>query len=241
MLNELNRKKDLVKNGVGSQRELEEAANALQIAEKEYENRYAALKIYQVEPENTVLGEPLIIRSPLSGEIITNQIVTGQYITGDAEPIATIADLSKVWITAQVKEKDIRFIHEGEEMHIQVAALPGQTLKGKVFHIDQAVDETTRSIKVLSICENKDKRLKIGMYATVNFFSRPTKYIIIPEKALLQDEDKSYVYVQISPGTVIKTAVEVETTKDGKAVLSAGLNAGDKIIGEGGYYLGIGN
>lgn len=68
----LGRKKDLLQHGVGSQKELEEAISALQIAEKEYENAYSALQVYQVAPERMTLGQPLIVRSPIAGQVIAD-------------------------------------------------------------------------------------------------------------------------------------------------------------------------
>lgn len=234
---ELKRKEDLIDNGVGSQKELEEALSALQIAEKEYENARAALLVYQVNPENMILGQSLIVRSPISGHVIENNIVTGQYIKDDSEPIATIADLSQVWVAAQVKEKDIRFIHEGDDIEIHMSAYPGKTIKGKVFHIEEAVDESTRSIKVLSICDNKENLLKIGIYTTMHFFDKSSDFVHIPEKALLQGEKASYVYVESAPNTYVRTPVEVESSRNGKAVIAKGLKTDCRIIAEGGYYL----
>ena len=124
---DLKRKEDLIKNGVSSQKELEEAQNALLIADKEFENASAALEVYQIEhPENMILGQPLVVRSPILGEIIENNIVTGQYLKDDTEPVAIVANLSEVWIAAQVKEKDIRFINAGSSLDIEVSALPGR-------------------------------------------------------------------------------------------------------------------
>lgn len=234
---DLSRKQDLLKNGVGSQKEVEEAQNILLIAEKEYENTVAALNVYQTNPEKMVLGQALIVRAPISGNILDNSIVTGQYITSESDPVAIVADLSKVWIVAQVKEKDIRFIHEGNEMDIHISALPGKSVKGIVYHVDESVDEETRSIKVLSVCDNKDELLKLGMYTTVHFLDRQEDCITIPEKALLQNEKESFVFVQKSANTFVRTPVESEGGKDGKAIVTKGLNADDKIISEGGYYL----
>lgn len=232
------RKEDLVKNGVSSQKELEEAENALQIADKEYENAVAALKVYQVDnPEEMTLGQPLIVRAPVTGHVIENNIVTGQYLKDDSEAIAVVADLSQVWVTAQVKEKDIRFIEEGNELDIEISALPGKRIKGTVFHVEEAVDEATRSIRVLAVCDNNEKLLKLGMYATVHFLSAPADMIHISDKALLQGEKDSYVYVQSSPDTYVRKPVEIETTQNGQAVISKGLAMGDKIVYEGGYYL----
>ncbi|WP_455669245.1 efflux RND transporter periplasmic adaptor subunit [Phocaeicola sp.] len=232
------RKQDLIANGVSSQKELEEAENALLIADKEYENALAALHVYQVnDPENMILGQPLIVRAPITGEIIKNNIVTGQYIKDDSEPIAVVADLSKVWITAQVKEKDIRFIKEGNQLDIEISAFPGKRIQGTVFHVEEAVDESTRSICVLSVCDNREEKLKLGMYTTMHFLSEPMDMVHIPEKALLQGEKDSYVYVKISPKIYVRRPVEVEVLKNGQAVITGGLEAGDKVISEGGYYL----
>lgn len=234
---DMRRKNDLVKNGVASQKEVEEAENALRIAEKEYENAYAAIKIFQTNPEAMILGQPLVVRSPISGDVIDNNVVTGLYINTDAEPVATVANLSKVWVVAQVKEKDIRFIHEDDEMDIHVLALPDHTIKGKVFHVDEAIDEDTRSIKILSECDNKDGLLLMGMYATVHFKDKATNHLFIPEKALLQDDKNTYVFVQIAPNQYRKTAVEAEVLKDGRAIVLKGLSRGQLVISQGGYYL----
>lgn len=202
---EMKRKEDLLHHGVGSQRELEEAANALSIAEHEYENAREAIRVFQTDPDDMKLGQPLVIRSPIAGEIIENDVITGQYITSEGDPVAVVADLSKVWITAQVKEKDIRFIHEEDEMDIHISALPGKSIKGKVFHIEDMVDEETRSIRVLSICDNRDQLLKLGMYATVHFIDEEENILVIPDKALLQDEYDSYVFVQLEENKFIKS------------------------------------
>lgn len=234
---DLQRKEGLIKNGVGSQKELEEAQNVLSIAEKEYENSVAALKTYQTDPHNMVLGQALIIRSPIAGDVIKNSIVTGQYINSESEPIAVVADLSKVWIVAQVKEKDIRFIHEGDNMDIHISAFPGKSIKGVVYHVDEAVDEETRSIKVLSVCDNKGQLLKLGMYITVHFLDKPADCITVSERALLQSDKNSYVFVQKAENTFVRTPVETEEAKNGRIVITDGLNRGDKVISEGGYYL----
>lgn len=237
-LTDLKRKQDLVKNGVSSQKELDEAMNALKVAEKEYENATAAIKIYQVNPQNMILGQPLIIRSPINGKVIADNIVTGQYIKEDTDPVAIVADLSKVWVVGQVKEKDIQFIHEGDDIEIHLASGTNKKdVKGKVFRIDEAVDEDTRSIKVFALCNNSDNYFKLGMYTTIRFFDKPFNAILIPEKALLQDTNHSYVYLKIAPNTYIKRDVTVDGSKDGKAVISEGLTKGDIIISEGGYYL----
>lgn len=237
-LKDLKRKEDLAKNGVCSQKELEEAENGLLIAEKDFENAREALYVYQVaNPENMKLGEPLVVRAPISGLLIDNNIVPGQYLKDDSEPIAVVADLSKVWVSAQVKEKDIRFINEGSRLNIEIAAYPGVKIEGTVYHIEEELDEDTRSIRVLSECENKDEMLKLGMYTTVHFTADTVAMPAVPETALLQGAEDVFVFVQTAPDTYVKRSVTVESTSGKKAYISEGLKPGEKIISEGGYYL----
>ena len=84
-------------------------------------------------------------------------------------------------------------------MDIENFSLPGTVIKGNVYHVEEAVDEETRSIQVLSVCDNSGGHLKLGMYTTMHFLSAPVEQIQIPEKALLQGEKDSYVFVQIAP------------------------------------------
>ena len=237
---DMKRKKELSLRGVSSQKELEEAANALLIAEKDFENARAALEVYQVKDfKDMRLGQPLIVRAPLSGHVIEDEIVNGQYVKDDSDPIAVIADLSKVWISAQVKEKDVRYITEGSDLVAEVSAYPGMRISGKVYHVEESLEDETRSIRVLSECENNDEKLKLGMYTTVHFNGEPVEMPEVPETALLQGQDYSYVFVQVAPGTFVRRKVGVEVTKNKKAVISSGLNAGEKIIARGGYYIKI--
>lgn len=85
----------------------------------------AALKVFQLEPDDLVLGQPLIVRSPIAGEIVTDRIVIGQYIKEDAEPVAVIANLSKVWVAAHVKEKDMRMIQSLDSVEVRLLAMFG--------------------------------------------------------------------------------------------------------------------
>lgn len=122
-------------------------------------------------------------------------------------------------------------------MRMHISAFPDQIIKGKLFRIEESVDEATRSISVLSICDNPDGMLKIGMFTTVHFIDQLVDYIHLPEKAILQGEKSSYVYVALAPNIYVRTPVEVEHTKEGVAVISKGLTPGSQIISEGGYYL----
>lgn len=219
------------------QRDLEQAETDFETKKSALANASAALKIFNIDPSKTVLGQPLTVTSPIAGEIVDNNIVIGQYLKEDAAPIAIVADLSKVWIVGQVKEKDIRFIHELDDVQIKIAAFPDRIIKGKVYHVNEMVDEDTRSVQVLIECENKERDLKPGMYVTVRFIDTPEPAILIPTKAVLQLNDNQFVFVQVGKDKYQRRKIETEGTSNGKVVVKSGLKSGEIIVSEGGIFL----
>jgi cobalt-zinc-cadmium efflux system membrane fusion protein len=231
------RQKDLLDNGVGIQKDLEAAKTTFEITKSEYEKGQASIRIFGIDPETMVFGEPLIVRSPIKAEIISNKIVVGKYLTDNSDPILTIAELSTVWITATVKEKDIRFISEGDISEAEVTAYPGEIFRGTVYHINDMVDEDTRSIDVLIECNNKDKKLKPGMYATIKFTEKPVQAVFVPITSLLQFNDKNFVFKEVGHYRFLKQLVETAETVNGKTLITSGLNGHENVIVEGGFYL----
>jgi cobalt-zinc-cadmium efflux system membrane fusion protein len=233
----LTRQKDLIENGVGTQKGLEEAQNKLDLATQEYKNTAQAIKIFNVDPERMTMGQNLVVRSPLSGNIVENKLIVGQFLKEDGEYVAIVAELSKVWIVAQVKEKDIRHIHKNDEVEIQISAYPDLNLKGKVFHIQELINAETHAIEVLIESENPQLILKQGMFVTAKFKSKEVNKIMLPEEAVLQDENTAFVYVKSAENSYMKRKIKVNTSISGKIVVESGLNADELVVSEGGYYL----
>ena len=249
-LKSLKREKDLLQNKVGVQKELEEKLKELgkldkleeaevnyELKTKDYENAVAALKVFQIEPEDLVLGQPLIVRSPIAGEIVTDRIVIGQYIKEDAEPVAVIANLNKVWVAAHVKEKDMGMIQSLDSVEIRLVAMPDLPLPGKIYHVSEMLDEETRSVEVLIECDNSAHLMKPAMYGTVKLCDRSADVIRIPTSAILQEEEGAYVLVSLGNNAYRKQKVTTSVTEDGKTVILTGLNSGDTIVTTGAFYL----
>lgn len=233
----LKRQNDLVAHGVGIQKELEEAQMAFEVEKKEYENALIGIKIFKANPEKLSLGQALTVYAPIKGEVIENKVVLGQFIKDDAASVAAVANLSKVWIVGQVKEKDIRYIHEKDGCEVEIAALPGTKIKAKVYRIDRTVDEETRSIQVFIECNNDSMALKPGMYVNVNFMDAPASVITVPTKALLQMNESSFVFVIGADGRYSKRKVETAGSTGDRVVIKSGLKKDEKIVSEGGFYL----
>ncbi|MDR2271153.1 MAG: efflux RND transporter periplasmic adaptor subunit [Sphingobacterium sp.] len=235
--NVLKRQKDLFSHGVGIQKELEEAETNFAISETTLNNASAALKIYDNNPTQIVLGQPLIVRSSIQGEILNSSIILGQYNKEDAPALLRIAELSKVWVSAYIKEKDLSAIAQIRSVEVHIDNHPTKKLQGKVVHINQFVDEANRNIEVLVECDNKDRLLKPGMYVNTQFEQAATPSIFVPAKAILQFNDKSFVWVQLAPYTFIKRFVRTGVTENEQVQIIEGLSKDEHIISEGAFYL----
>lgn len=236
-LKNLKREKDLYNNKVGAQKEVEEAEVNYELKKKDYENALAALKVFQTNPEELVLGQPLIVRSPISGEVVTDRIVIGQYMKEDAEPIAIIADLNKVWVAANVKEKDMPLVRSLEKVEVSLVSMPDKMLPGTIYHISEMLNEDTRAVEVLIECDNTDRAMKPGMYGTVKLTDTATDVVLIPTSTILQQEDHAYVLVSVDKGRYVKREIVTSATDGDYSVIRAGLTPGEEVMTEGAFYL----
>jgi len=231
------RKKDLLDAGVDSRKEYEEAKLQLDLYDKQLEKAIAVLKIFNINPADADIEQPLIVRSPIRGEIVMDNITVGQYLKSDSDPIVTIADLDKVWIVARVKEKDLGTIALQDKAEIFTESKAGKAASGSVDYIGNMMNEQTRSVEVYIECENADHFLKSGMFVTVRFYHTLPDVIVIPESSVLQNYDRSFLFVKEGPDFYVKREVTITSLPDKKIIVNSGLENGDTIVTEGAIYL----
>jgi membrane fusion protein, heavy metal efflux system len=233
----LRRQKDLFANGVGIEKEVEEADAVYDLASRDFENSVASLKVFRVKPEELVLGQPLIVRSPIDGEIVRNNIVLGQYLREDAEPVVIVAELSKVWVVGQIKEKDIKSIKGSDEVEIRLTGIPEIPIRGSIYYISELLDEETRSVQVFIECDNENRLMKPGMYVSAEFSTHNNLAVIIPTSAVYQAEGNGFVFVQVAPAVFVRRPIEYSESREGTVLVHSGLNPGDRIVTDGGILL----
>ena len=233
----LDRQLDLFEHGVTAKRDVEEAQTHYDMQKQEYDNMASNLRLYGINQDNFALGQDLIVRSPIAGEVIVNDIVQGHYLREDDEPRAKIAQLNKVWVVGEVKEKDLSFISELEEAKITLSSYDDVEITGQIFHVDEIVDESIRSVRVLIECDNSEGMLKPGMYVTVQFIDHEKVSLLVPLTSVLQYDDKSFVFVEVEKGQFMRRYIETGTSIDDKIIVTKGLEAGETIITEGAFYL----
>lgn len=232
-----NRQKELTANGVGAQRDLEQAQSEAHIAAQELEQARAILQIFHIDVDALQSGHPLKVVSPISGEVVKSNITIGSYAKEDSEPLAVVADLSKVWVAALVKEKYFGAIEHGDRVEVFTDAHPDKIVWGAIHHIGQILDEETRSLEVIVECNNTEGELKLGMFCEVHFLSSPTKAVLLPSTAVMQEEEHDFIFVETAKGKFIRRKVETESVGTNEVRIINGLKEGENVVVKGGIFL----
>jgi cobalt-zinc-cadmium efflux system membrane fusion protein len=176
------------------------------------------------------------LNSPISGIVIERNATIGATVGPDAN-LFKIINISRVWIDANVFEKDLERVRNGQEVKLTVPAFPGTTFSGRVIFIATSLDPETRTVKVRTEVQNADGRLKPDMFANVQIITDMNRSAIsIPQSAILDDSGKSVVFVA-EEGGYKKRQVTAGIKGTDRVEILNGLNAGDKVVVKGSYLL----
>jgi cobalt-zinc-cadmium efflux system membrane fusion protein len=224
----LGRQRDLQQHGIGAQKELEQAETDEEVATGELERAQVRLKLLGSDAGQ--LGKPLVVRSPIDGRVVESAVAPGEFHNDQNAVLMTVADLTTVWVTASVQEKDIRRVHPAEDATAAFAAYPGETFPGRVLFVGDLLDPDTRTIKVRIAFSNTDARLKPGMFATVTFTATALPEVVVDTDALVLIGDKTYVFVETGPWMFQRRVVETGQTQGKIAVVTKGLSQGERVV-----------
>jgi len=226
----LKRQQELLENKIAAQKDVEQAASDYESAKIDLDTTVEQLLAYGFNPDTDKLGQPLQVFSPLSGQVVDMASAHGEFRNDNTVPLMTVADLSTVWVTASVQEKDLHNLAKGQEISASFAAYPGETFTGKVLFIGDLIDPDIRVAKVRVAFENAEHRLKPGMFATVNFLGFPQTQITVPATAVVQSGTSAFVFEQIKPWVLQPREVKVDAQQDGRIIIKDGLDAGTSIL-----------
>src|SRR6266849_4644949 len=176
------------------------------------------------------------LTSPITGIVVERNATIGATVGSDAN-VFKIIDLSRVWIDANVFEKDLERVKRGQEVKVAVTAFPGSSFSGRVILINSVVDPETRSVKVRTEVPNPDGRLKPDMFANVQIITDQHRASIsIPQSAVLKDGEKTVVFV-VDRNGYKKRQVTAGIQSSDRVEIIDGLNAGDRVVVKGNYLL----
>jgi cobalt-zinc-cadmium efflux system membrane fusion protein len=224
----LRRQKDLTEHGIGAQKDLEQVESDHSQAASELARAETRLRLLGMEPGD--VGHPLTVRSPISGRVIDLGTAPGQYQNDPAAVLMVVADLSTVWVTAQVPEKDIQRVRLGDDARVNFSAYPGEPFQGRVRFIGDVLAPETRTVKVRIELPNADHRLKPGMFARVTLQGRASPELVVPASSLLVRGDHSYLLVEKAPWVFERRPVEVSEPLAMGLAVTRGLSAGERVV-----------
>jgi membrane fusion protein, heavy metal efflux system len=183
---------------------------------------------------------PLVsaIRAPIAGTVVEKLINPGQLLAAGTTPTFTIADLSTVWVMANVYETDLGLVSAGETAEILTDALT-KPPTGRVDYVAALVDPGTKATAVRILVENTGQVLKRDMFVRVRIHSaRVRTGLLVPVAAMLRDEENlPFVFIAASDGSFVRRKVTVGYRVDDRYEITSGLTAGDQVIGNGAVFI----
>jgi Cu(I)/Ag(I) efflux system membrane fusion protein len=178
----------------------------------------------------------LTLYSPISGFVTERNAFPKQRITADTV-LYTVADLSTVWVQADVFEYESAAIHVGQQASLTLAYLPGKVFHGRVSYILPQVDPITRTLKVRLDFENPGYQLKPEMYGDVEFRTGGAPKLTVPHTAVLNSGLRQVVFVDRGNGIFEPRAVKIGQQLGDRTEILSGLKAGERIVTSGNFLI----
>ena len=176
------------------------------------------------------------ITTTLTGTVIERRISVGQ-IVQSADHLFTIADLSQVWVVAEAPEQDAYLVERGGLAEVQIPALPKRRITGKIIHVADTVNPTTRTVMVRMEVKNPEHKIKPEMLAGM-IIQRPAQTALtIPAKAVVRVGDRDHVFVQTAADSFELRPVSLGVEHEGQRRVVNGLAEGQRIVVEGAFHL----
>ena len=238
--------KDLIQHNGVAQREEEQAQTDAANAEADRDAALQTLVSLNVDPQvikDLQEGRPVsrpggMIRSPIAGTVVEKLITPGELLTAGTTPCFTVADLSRVWVMAQLFGSDLASVSVGDPAEVETG-ITTNNFSGTVDNISALVDPTTRSVMVRVVVENPGDFLKKQMYVRVRIRSRQESTgLLVPVSAILRDDENlPFVYAAQPDGSFARRHVTLGYRTGDQYDIPDGLQAGDQIVVDGAIFV----
>ncbi|MDT8342291.1 MAG: efflux RND transporter periplasmic adaptor subunit [Longimicrobiales bacterium] len=171
----------------------------------------------------------LTLHAPASGIVMEKNVVRGQAFQAGTN-LYMIADLSEVWVHAELFEEDVALVRPGMPATISVAAMPGRAIEGRVEFVHPTLKDRTRSMTARIALPNPGQRLKPGMYATVELVADLGTTLAVPAEAILQTGERAVAFVDAGEGRIEPREVALGMRGDGFVQVLDGLEADQRVV-----------
>lgn len=217
----------LFDDNMNSEKELLEAEAKLNQAKASLKRIETDMSFYHYNQNTATFS----VMAPMSGYIVDRKISSGSTISNEGDPIFTIADLSTVWIMANVYAKDLLFVYEGMETEIQLLSYPDRTFTGRITKISNVFDKEERILKAWILMDNKELLFKPEMSAVIKLKNKSEREMIaIPSEALVFDNNRYYVVIEKEDRDFEVREVKLCNRGNGTTYLESGLSAEENVV-----------
>jgi membrane fusion protein, copper/silver efflux system len=178
----------------------------------------------------------MTLYAPADGFVLTRNAFPRQRVTPETELYA-LADLSKIWVMADVYEFEAADIREGLAADVTLSAYPGRTFRGRVAYINPQLESSTRTLKVRVELQNPGFLLKPDMFADVTFRITGARSLVVPAEAVMDSGSEQTVFVSLGDGYFEPRKVTLGGKVDNKYVVTSGLKAGEQVVTSGNFLI----
>jgi membrane fusion protein, heavy metal efflux system len=224
------------KNAELSHVEAQSAHDSVRVQESVVAGLVSRLRRFGVEQVN-VTNPSTVIRAPFPGVVIKAQTAPGDVFDADRE-LFSIADLSHVWVQAEVYEQDLGRVKVGQPALITVDTYPGEKFQGQVTYLGDILDPQTRTARVRCEVANPEIRLKLDMFASIELpthFSR--RAMVVPASAIQDLNGNSVVFIRKTATTFETRSVKAGKTLEEETEIQSGLQEGEQVVSVGSFHL----
>jgi membrane fusion protein, heavy metal efflux system len=240
------RAQDLYQHHALAEQNVEQAESAEVQAQGDLVAAEAALKVLGItDPDALIKAPPSFeasVKAPIDGQVVEQDVSVGQLIQPGATQCFVISNMSTVWVLVNVYQKDLPYVRIGDTVTIQTDSYP-DVFRGRISYVAAALDPNTRTLQARIETSNPGQKLKKDMYvvATVDA-GTISNAIAVPDAAVLRDsENQPFVYVEQGNNQFGRRLVSVGESLKGQTRVIAGLNPGDRVIGDGSLFLQFAN
>ncbi len=241
----LDRQRKLFEDRLTAKKEVQAAENEARLAEIGLEKAVNRLKLLGFDSDRigqlsrTRKVDPLIgLTAPISGTIVSRHLTVGEQLDSNAaEPALTLSDVGVVWVDADLYEKDLARVKEGQSAVVTTAAYPGRSFTGRVARISTTLDKETRTARARIDVANPNRHLKPGMFANIRIDTGRREVLAVPKEAVQQEDQQMIVYVPKGPDRFEERKIDVAPETAGYYPVRAGLKAGETVVTRGSFDL----
>lgn len=238
---------ELVEIGAASREEFEQSTAMLKKAEAELASQRQRLLLLGLTPQrvealsaSSQMSSELALAAPVSGTVVSRAVNPGEVVEANKE-LLRVADLSNVWVVAQVFERDLARVVVGSGASVTSDAYPGRVFRGRVAFVDPQLDPSTRTAQVRVEIANPSLALKLGMFVNVAFGALGTAEATaptVPASAVQHVGGRTFVFLATADaGTYVMRAVRLGAETSGRLPVLEGLAVGDRVVTEGSFLL----